>query len=99
MSCDTEIKIANPDLVTRNAARKIFAQICDATRSGQVVIDLSEVLSISDAYADEVFGVLTSVYGLDWLLSHVRVIANEDVLQAIAEIVKRRATEVKTARR
>lgn len=89
------IKLASTDLATRYAARDVAARVRNAALNGQAIVDLSEVLSISDSYADEVFGVLTFVYGLDWLLSHVRVRANDEVLQAIAVVVKRRAAEAK----
>lgn len=93
MRPETTIKLASTDLATRYAARHVAAQIREAALSGQVIVDLSEVFSISDAYADEVFGVLTFVYGLDWLLSRVRVHANDEVLHAIAAVVERRADE------
>ncbi|AKV06148.1 hypothetical protein B723_06975 [Pseudomonas fluorescens NCIMB 11764] len=57
----------------------------------QVVIDLGDVASISESFADELFGVLVLEQGFDFVVNHVKIVnAADDVLRSIAIAMKRR---------
>lgn len=61
----------------------------------QVVIDLKEVESISESFADELFGVLVMERGFDFVVQHVKIVnADDDVLRSIAIAMKRRCLSV-----
>ena len=65
---------------------------------GPVVIDLSEVKSVSESYADEFFGVLVLRFGLDKVLDKIKIAnAQEAVLRAVASSMRRRASTVSVA--
>jgi hypothetical protein len=56
-----------------------------------VVIDLSEVQSISESFADELFGVLVMERGFNFVVEHLKIVnAADDVLRSIAVAMKRR---------
>ena len=88
------IKIADTDLASRQAAAELRAQIVQYVLSGnnkKVSLDLSGVLSISESYADELFGILAVRYGLDWFSDNV-VLHNSSpfVFRAIASAIRQR---------
>lgn len=89
-----QIKISDTDLASRQAAAAIRAQIVQYVLSGdnkKVSLDLSDVLSISESYADELFGVLALRYGLDWFSNNVAIHhANQFVFRAIASAIRQR---------
>lgn len=89
-----QIKIANTDLASRQAAADLRAQIVQRVLSGndsKVSVDLSNVLSISESYADELFGILALRYGLEWLTNSV-VIHHPSpfVFRAISSAIRQR---------
>lgn len=92
-----EITIALPgtDLASRRTAATVRYHVVSAVSSGNVVvIDLSDVESLSYSYADELFGVLAAVQGWEWLIEKVRIVnAKEHVLRVIAEVINRRLKE------
>jgi hypothetical protein len=86
------LKIADSDLASRQAAAELRARIEQGVLSGEKIsIDLSAVFSISESYADELFGVLALRYGLEWLTDHV-VLHNLKpfVFRAIADAIRQR---------
>jgi STAS-like domain of unknown function (DUF4325) len=86
------IKIDDTDLASRQAAAKLRAQVVQRILSGnKVSIDLGAVLSISESYADELFGVLALRYGLEWLTESV-VLHHPDpfVFRAISNAIRQR---------
>jgi len=86
------IKITDTDLASRQAAAKLRSLIEQQVLSGdKVSIDLGAVFSISESYADELFGVLALRYGLDWLTDHVA-LKNQKafVFRAIADAIRQR---------
>lgn len=87
-------KIFKPDatdLASRTTGGRLREEIQSAADSGQyVVIDLQDVLSISESYADEAFGVLAAKRGLDWLGGSVQICARHSVLTSIAEAIRER---------
>jgi hypothetical protein len=88
------IKIADTDLASRQAAAELRAQIVQCILSGKyskVSIDLSNVLSISESYADELFGVLAFRYGLEWLTNYLVLHQpSHFVFRAVASAIRQR---------
>ena len=61
----------------------------------KIEIDLSGVESISESYADEIFGVLVDEFGFAGVLKHIQIMnAKNYVLANIAIVIDRRANEV-----
>jgi len=84
------------DLASRSlASRERSSLYQQLTERDQVVIDLGEVESISESFADELFGVLVLERGFDFVVKHVKIInAADDVLRSIAIAMKRRRSLV-----
>lgn len=80
------------DLASRALAAEERASIeALIVKEEQVKIDLSQVASISESYADELFGVLVLRHGLAFVANHLRFInASDSVLRPIAVAMKRR---------
>lgn len=58
----------------------------------KIQIDLAEVESISESYADEIFGVLVAEFGCEDVLNKIQIKnANEYVLENIAIVIDRRS--------
>lgn len=61
----------------------------------KIQIDLSEVESISESYADEIFGVLVAEFGYEDVLNKIQINnAKEYVLENIAIVIDRRSNMV-----
>lgn len=92
---DTIIKLPGTDLASRQTAATVRYNVAGAVSSGNmVVVDLSEVESVSYSYADELFGVIAATQGFDWLVDKVKIVnAKEHVLRVIAEVISRRLKE------
>jgi hypothetical protein len=92
---DTIIKLSGTDLASRHTAATVRYNVASAVSSGnKVVVDLSEIESVSYSYADELFGVIAATQGFDWLVEHVKIVnAKEHVLRVIAEVISRRLKE------
>jgi hypothetical protein len=90
------IKLIGPDLASRKtAAIERHKLLGHAATGNKVVVDLSDVVSVSYSYGDELFGVLAAVQGWDWLSKTVRLESvNEHVLRVIAEVINRRLKEI-----
>lgn len=98
MNKTIQIVIESHDLSSRKTAADKRDEVLRLVEQGVVVLDLSAVESISDSYADELFGVLAAVYGLNWFSSHLRIVgAKEPILKDIAVAVKRRLAEPQAA--
>lgn len=88
------VTFATSSLVSRASAAKQRTQIQPVfnTSGGFVQFDFSAVDSISSSYADELFGVLAQIYGLDNLVQKIAITnATHDVLYSIAEAIHYRA--------
>lgn len=89
-----QFKIADTDLASRQAAAELRAQIVQHVLTGskqRASIDFSNVLSISESYADELFGVLALRYGLEWLTNSVVIHqASPFVFRAISNAIRQR---------
>jgi len=58
----------------------------------KINIDLSGVESISESYADEIFGVLVEEFGFEDVLSRIQILnAKKYVLENIAVVIDRRS--------
>ena len=83
--------IAETDLASRQAAARFRAVVEQRAGRDRVAIDLSAVLSLSESYADELFGVLVARHGLEWFAGHVSVHgANPAVFRSIANAIRYR---------
>ncbi|WP_347453403.1 STAS-like domain-containing protein [Acinetobacter thermotolerans] len=61
----------------------------------QIHIDLSGVESISESYADEIFGVLVEEFGCEDVLNKIKIKNAKDyILENIAIVIDRRANTV-----
>lgn len=84
--------LGHSDLASRNLASKersaLYRQL---NTHDKVVIDLAGVESISESFADELFGVLVLERGFDFVIKHIKIVnAADDVLRSIAVAMKRR---------
>lgn len=80
------------DLASRRSASILRAEIISTLNNHhKVAIDLSNVQSISDSYADELFGILVKQLGLEGFASTVVIRnASTHVLRRIAGAIKGR---------
>ncbi|MFT4063207.1 STAS-like domain-containing protein [Paraburkholderia sp.] len=80
------------DLSSRRLASDLRSNVVKQLRAGtSVVIDLHRVESISESYADELFGMLAIGLGIDNFVQRVSVLhANKHVLRVIAHALKER---------
>ena len=87
-----QIKITDTDLASRQAAAELRSKIEARSFNGQkTFVDLISVLSISESYADELFGVLALRHGLEWLSEHVVLQhLNPFAFRAIASAIRQR---------
>ena len=92
---ETIIKLPGTDLASRQTAATVRYNVASAVSAGnRVVIDLSEIESVSYSYVDELFGVIAATQGFDWLVENVKIVnAKEHVLRVIAEVISRRLKE------
>jgi hypothetical protein len=82
------------DLASRSLAAQERTQIENLLASNDMVqVDLGRVASISESYADELFGVLVLKRGLEFVTQHLRIVnAADNVLRPIAVAMKRRTS-------
>lgn len=92
---DTIFTISETDLASRYSAARLRARVEDAlAQTDAVIIDLKAVLSISESYADELFGVFAARHGLEELVRRIHIRnASESALVSIASAVKQRLNE------
>ena len=58
-----------------------------------IQVDLKDVQSISESYADELFGILVKEFGVETILDRMKIVNADDyVLESIASVIDRRAT-------
>lgn len=75
--------------------RDHIEQALNNSKIMQIEIDLSGVDSISESYADEIFGVLVEEFGCDAILNKIQIKnAKEYVLENIAIVIDRRSKVV-----
>jgi len=96
MSNTTEIKLPCGDLASRHSASVIRRQAeCAFTEGASTItFDLSVVSSLSDSFADELFGVLLTRLGVEGFIRHVFVRASEDhIVLSIARALRNRVND------
>ena len=88
----TIIKPQGSDLASRATGAALRKSIEQAVCSdGLAKIDLGEVQTLAESFADETFGVLALRHGVDWVVEHVEFHgASETVLTTIARVIDRR---------
>lgn len=93
------IKFNTTDLASRNIARGFRTNIENELRQGQMVeIDLENVLSISDSFGDELFGILALELGLEDFGRKVKLRnARTSIIRSIAETIKVRLNSPRAA--
>jgi hypothetical protein len=87
------VKPDGKDLASRTSALKLRCVIEDTISHGKrVSVDLADVLSISESYADELFAVLVEKHGLEWFSNNVTLSHHApSLLRSIAIAIKRRS--------
>lgn len=82
------------DLASRTLAvpyRQKLENALAEDRTSIIQVDLQNVQSISESYADEIFGILVKEFGVDIVLDRMKLInADEYVLESIASVIDRR---------
>lgn len=91
MYLDHVIPITESDLASRRSAALLREQLERLCATTVVHLDLSAVASISESYADELFGVLVRDYGIEHVLAHLHVRnAQPHVLRSIVYAIRQR---------
>ncbi|HDS1666811.1 STAS-like domain-containing protein [Stenotrophomonas maltophilia] len=79
------------DLASRTSAARLRSSFEEKLSASTVCLDLTDVLSISESYADELFGVLVYQYGLEWVFSRLQVVgASPPVIRTIRTAIRYR---------
>lgn len=93
-------KLPCGDLASRRLAIAERHKLEAILSEGKTVkLDLADVLSLSESYSDEIFGVLVVKLGAHAVLSKVRIEnASNSILKSIAKVIQRRHHEVITRR-
>jgi hypothetical protein len=86
------IKPKGSDLASRATGAALRESIEQSVRNaGLAKVDLSDVQTLAESFADEAFGVLALRHGVDWVVEHVEFHgASEAVLTTIARVIDRR---------
>lgn len=94
---DYIIKFNQTDLASRTLARSYRCNVESNIRENRkVLVDLDGVLSISESFSDELFGVIAAKYGVNALTDNVKIInVNNFILKSIAHVINRRVLEMK----
>lgn len=88
-------KLPAGDLASRKLGISLRNTIEDYFYADTVLIDCGDVQSISESYADEVFGVLVVKYGFDSVIKRIKLVdAKESILKNIASVINRRKNEI-----
>ena len=93
------IKILDTDVSSRSNARVVREMIIshlDSNKQDNVLIDIRNVLMMSNSYADELFGVIVKDSSLEFLTKNIILIKDpnqDDVLSSIIKAISRRNDE------
>lgn len=84
------------DLASRKSALAVRESLKSSWSQFDVlVVDCKNVHSLSESYADELFGVLVLENGYDKFVSHLKIqSASPQVLLSIASVIKRRRAQM-----
>lgn len=93
-------KLPEGDLASRTQAIPQRHKIENLLIEGNTIkLDLSGVLSLSESYSDEIFGVLVVKHGPRKVLNNLKVLnASPAILKSIAKVIQRRSNELKSPR-
>lgn len=84
-------RLIETDLASRRSAANLRSSVESCLLQGVAVLDLSQVQSISESYADEFFGVLVDHYSLPWVFSRLKVEgANQAAVRTITQAIRYR---------
>ena len=91
------INFKQTDLASRTLARAYRNDVESNLRANfKIIIDLDGVLSISESFSDELFGVIVAKYGVNTLTSNIKIInVDNTTIRSIASVVNRRVLEQK----
>lgn len=79
------------DLASRHSAAQLRPSIEEALLAGPVELDFSNVVNVSESFADELFGVLVRDLGPERVFAGLRVRrASPDVLHSIVSAIRLR---------
>ncbi|WP_052700082.1 STAS-like domain-containing protein [Methylocucumis oryzae] len=90
------IKPDGTDLASRFSARNLRYQVQQEAANNIVNIDLTNVISISESYADELFAVLVEENGLEWFSNRIKISFSQNsghISRVIATAIRRRLSE------
>lgn len=87
------------DLASRTLAARERAKVVEKLAlEARVTLNLSNVKSISESFADELFGVLVLERGLEFVTRRLKIEgAQDNVLRSIAIAMKRRSSALQVA--
>lgn len=90
------LKFDSTDLSSRTLARGVRSRIELLLKQGEYVeLDLSGVYSISDSYADELFAILASEFGVDVFTSKIKLrSASDPIFRRIAKNIHTRLSSL-----
>lgn len=93
------LPVGGPDLASRAQAAKLRASIENLLSLGATIcLNFAEVESISDSYADELFGILALSVGVDGIIERIKFEgASDDVFITIAENITNRVDSCQAA--
>lgn len=82
------------DLASRASARNLRVKAEQTVETGKIaVIDLTNVVSVSESYADELFAILIEQHGLEWFSDNIKLQYqpnSNDILLSIATAIRYR---------
>lgn len=85
------VKITHAGLASRSSAAQVRNNVEERLRQGGVIIDLSDVSSISSSYADELFGILAQRHSLRAFADSIELVgASASVITEIATAIQYR---------
>ena len=84
-------RLTETDLASRRSAADLRSLVESCLHQGFAELDLSQVQSISESYADEFFGVLVDHYSLPWVFSRLKVVgARPAAVKTITQAIRYR---------
>lgn len=90
---DSNFILRDTALASRFSAGALRARVEAALLQGRARLDLSVVESVSESWADELFGVLVAAYSLPWVFERLELVGvRQDVAQTIASAIRYRLT-------
>lgn len=93
MNKTNQFIINDTALASRFSAAALRARVETALQQGGACLDLSAVRSVSESWADELFGVLVVRHSLPWVFERLDLLGTHpEVAQTIASAIRYRLT-------